>query len=100
MFMHDVDATINVEVKTIGKRAPIHPSWHVVLPAAFLQEQANAENPFRLRDLIEYIVCEEVRAFRLRQENHRLLRVLSTNEIADAASQGKIVMGGPPELQT
>lgn len=33
----------------------------------------------------------------MRQEERRLLRVLSPQEIADAASRGKITIGGPRE---
>src|SRR5215470_154738 len=91
------DATINIEARIVGKRTPTHAPWSIAFPPALLQEQADTENLFRLRDLIEYIVREEVRAFRQRQEERLLLRVLSPHEIADAASRGKITMGGPHE---
>jgi len=98
--MYDVAAIISVEVRTIGKRVPIHAPWHVAMPPALLQEKPNTENLFRLCDLIEYIVREEVSAFQRRQQDHHLLRVLSPDEIANAASKGKIAMGGPNDLRT
>ncbi|HEX6554087.1 MAG TPA: hypothetical protein VF026_15075 [Ktedonobacteraceae bacterium] len=99
--MYDVDATIiSVEVRTIGKRVPIYAPWHVAIPPALLQEKPKSEHVFRLRNFIEHLVREEVRAFRQCREDHHLLRVLSPDEIADAASKGKIAMGGPNELRT
>src|SRR5215472_4483097 len=95
--MYNADATLNIEARIVGKRTPTHAPWHIAFPPALLQEQSDTESLFRLRNLIEYIVREEVRAFRLRQQEHLLLRVLSPHEIADAASRGKITMGGPRE---
>ena len=84
--MYNADATLNIEARIIGKRTPTAP-WHIAFPPALLQEQSDTESLFRLRNLIEYIVREEVRAFRLRQQERLLLRVLSPHEIADAASR-------------
>lgn len=90
--MHDASATISVEARIIGKRGPATP-WYVPLPPALVQETTGIEYPFRLHDLIAYLVRDEVRTFQQRQEERRLLHVLQPMEIADAASRGKIVMG-------
>ncbi|GCE16789.1 hypothetical protein [Dictyobacter kobayashii] len=47
-----------------------------------------------LRDLIAALVRVEVQTFRLRQQERRMLSVLSAQEINDAAQTGKISMGG------
>ena len=91
--MHDANTTMSVEARIIGKRRPTAP-WDVPLPPTLLREKADVENSFQLRDLIAYLVCEEVRAFQQRQEERRLFHVLGSQEIADAASRGKIAMGG------
>ena len=97
--MHDANTTMSLEARIIGKRRPTAP-WYVSLPPELLRETAGAEHPFRLRDLIAYLVREEVHAFQQRQEERRLLHVLRPQEIADAASLGKVAMGGvgrPPQ---
>jgi hypothetical protein len=50
--------------------------------------------PLTLRDLITMIVLEEVEAFRQRQKERRLLRVLTEREIAEGIERGKIDPGG------
>jgi hypothetical protein len=68
--------------------------WDVPLPPAFLPDPSgNGQSP-QLRDLLTYIVRQEVHAFEQRRSERRLLRVLSPQEIGAAASQGKIAMGG------
>lgn len=98
--MHDATTTIHVEARIIGKRRLTTP-WDVSIPPELLRETAGAEYPFRLRDLIVYLVREEIHAFQQRREEHRLLHVLRPPEIAEAARQGKIALGGvghlPPE---
>jgi hypothetical protein len=95
----DTTATIRVETRLAGKRLPLHTPWHVVLPASFSQGTSDANRPLRLRDLLEYIIREEVRAFQLRQEERRLVHVLSLREIGEAARWGKVTMSGPQELR-
>lgn len=95
--MDEAKATIRVEARMIGKRKAMGDPWHVTLPPAFFQATATSEPGLRLRDLLEYIVRAEVDAFRQRQEERRLLRVLSPQEINAAASTGKISMGGDLE---
>lgn len=92
--MAGIDSTISVEARVIGKRRSATTPWHVPLPPEFFQGTASAESAPRLRDLIEYIVRQEVRAFQQRQEERRLLHVLSARQIAEGASEGKVVMGG------
>jgi hypothetical protein len=87
------DITIKIEARVVGQRAQLHSPWQLALPTSLTEK--NQKIPNCLRDLLEYIVREEVRAFRLRQETRRLERVLGPRVIAAAASEGKVVMGGP-----
>ena len=83
-------ATLTVKGKIVGQpRAPF-PDWSVVLapdPAA----------PLTLREVLRAVVCAEVEAFRLRQEERRLTRVLTPAAIAAAAARGKVDLGGHDE---
>lgn len=54
----------------------------------------------RLRDLISAVVRSEVDAFRERQVENQLLRVLSKEQIAAGAEVGKITSGGSDIDQT
>jgi hypothetical protein len=95
--MDSTHAAIRIEARIVGKRKPMETPWDVVLPPALLQEAIGAADTtslFLLRHLIEYIVREEVRAFRIRQQERRLIHVLSPQQILDASREGKITMGG------
>src|SRR5260221_8925975 len=97
--MSGPDFTFGVEARIVGQRPPFHASWQVPLPPSLLHNLAHASSPFRLRYLIEHVVRHELSMFRLRWEEPRLIHVLSPQAISAAAATGKIVMGGPDELQ-
>src|SRR5690242_13043854 len=97
MPMHDATITLTVEARIVGQRKPPLTPWRVALPASLLPYEPGSEQPFRLRDLLGHVVREEVAAFRLRQEERRLARVLSPVQIEQAAASGKVAMGGPDE---
>jgi hypothetical protein len=96
--MDDGQMTIRVEARMIGKRKTPGAPWYVALPPAFVQEARENERPPLLGDLIAHIVRAEVGAFRERQEERRLLRFLSPQEINDGASKGKIAPPGETEI--
>lgn len=91
--MDNAQTTIRVEARMIGKRKALGAPWYVALPPEFLHAIDDPDQPLLLRDLITHIVLAEVRAFRLRQEERRLLRVLSPQEMNEAAGKGKISLG-------
>ncbi len=97
--MSGPDITFEVEARIIGQRTPLHAPWQVPLPPSLLHNLAKASSPFRLCDLIEHVVRHELSKFRLRQEERRLIHVLSPQAISAAAATGKIAMGGPDELR-
>src|SRR2546430_1827868 len=93
-------AVITVEAKVLGQRKPAISGWQVALPALPAADRADTGGYPRLRDLLAGIVRQEALAFRQRQEERRLVRVLSSPAIIQqAAATGKIDMGGSRELQ-
>ena len=78
-----------VEAKVVGQKRPRFTDWRVELPP--LDE--NRGNHLKLRDLITSIVIKEVEAFRLRQEERKLARVMSRQQIEQGASGGKVDPG-------
>jgi hypothetical protein len=87
------EATITVDAKVLGQRKPLVTDRRVPLslePAA----GTDGHGVLRLHDLLAQIVRQEVHAFTQRQEEQRLVRVLSPQAITHAAARGKIAMGG------
>jgi len=82
--------SIRVETKVMGQKRMQIPESVFTLPSDRKPDGA----PLTLRDLITRIVLEEVAAFRQRQEERRLLRVLTEAEIARFAKLGKVNPGG------
>jgi hypothetical protein len=97
--MDELNTTLRVEARMIGKRQPLGVPWQVTLSPELLHaDAADSGQALLLRDLIAALVRMDVQAFRLRQEERRVLRILSTQEINEAVRTGKISMGGAEEL--
>ncbi len=75
--------------KALGQRRPLFEDWSIPIPPDY-----DGDEGITLRELIERIVRQEVRAFRDRQQDRQFLRALTAAEIADGVSKGKIEMGG------
>lgn len=84
-----MSVAIVVEGKVVGQKQPLFTDWRVELPP--LDE--NQGDHLKLRDLITSIVIKEVEAFRLRQEERKLARVMSRRQIEQGASGGKVDPG-------
>lgn len=82
-----VTISISVGAKVVGQRQGVFDDWRVPIPP----EGDGGRRT--LRDLISVIVVNEVEAFRARQEERRLARVLSPAQIAEGAARGKIDAG-------
>lgn len=78
--------TMVVEAKILGKSRPVFNDWHIDIPE-------RSGDHIKLRDLITRIVNEEVQAFKLRQNELRLARVLSPSQIEAGKVKGKIDSG-------
>ena len=72
-----------VQTKVVGRRGLVA-SWEISDTFAYRS----------LRDLIRTLVEREVAAFRDRQEERKLTRVLTNEQIASAVQTGRIHMGG------
>jgi hypothetical protein len=80
---------IVVEGKVVGQKRSLFTDWHIELPA--LDDKQG--DHLKLRDLITSIVMEEVEAFKLRQGERKLARVMSRQEIEQSAARGKVDPG-------
>jgi hypothetical protein len=81
---------LTIEARATGRRRPLIPQWQIPLPPEF----TGAGRPVTLRELIAAVVEEEVLAFRERQVERRLVRVLSESEIEAQTQRGRIDSGG------
>lgn len=80
---------IVVEGKVVGQKRPLFTDWRIGLPPMW----ENHGDHLRLRDLITSVVVEEVNAFRQRQNERKLARIMSKDEIEYAAAKGKVDSG-------
>jgi len=81
--------TLTIEGKVAGQKRPLFSDWHVELPPG---EEIGGDR-LKLRDLISSIVVREVEAFKTRQRERKLARVMSPQEIARDAADGKVDPG-------
>jgi hypothetical protein len=78
-----------VQTKVVGRRGSLA-SWEIHQPF----------DGSLLRDLIETLVHLEVQFFRERQEERKLIRVLTPDQIGRAAESGRIHLGGDDLAQS
>ena len=84
-----MSVNILVDGKVIGQKRPLFTDWHVELPPV---DESNGGR-LKLRDLIRYIVVKEVDAFKSRQEERKLARLMSRQEIMQGVVRGKVDPG-------
>ena len=77
-------STLTISGKVLGKSQNLFTSWQMSL----------AEQPLTLAELLTQIVIAEIQAFRDRQSERRLTKVLGLVEIEAGAALGKISSGG------
>jgi hypothetical protein len=80
---------LTIEARAVGQKKALVPEWSVPLPPE-LENGSGAT----LRDLITAVVRTEVRAFKERQREARLVQVLTSEQIGQGAVRGKIDSGG------
>jgi hypothetical protein len=83
-----VEQTITIQAKVPGQKKQAITNWHIPLPP-----DVDGSRRMTLRDLIEYVVSNEIQTFHERQEERRLARILSPSEIELGVEKGKIDMG-------
>ena len=79
---------LSIEAKVVGQRRPLFTDYRLPLPPDLTDS-----GRMTLRNLITRIVVNEIEAFRSRQEERRLARVLSPQDIEQGAARGKIESG-------
>jgi hypothetical protein len=77
-------STLTISGKVIGKSQNLFASWQMSL----------ADRPLTLAELLTQIVIAEIQAFRDRQSERRLTKVLGLVEIEAGVALGKIASGG------
>ncbi len=82
-------SSILISGKAIGSRRPLFADYSIPLPP-----ECQGEGGITLRQLIARVVRNEVEAFRERQEQRQVFRALTARQIEEAATKGKIEMGG------
>lgn len=80
--------TITIDAKVVGQKRPLLTGYRLPLPP-----DLTASGRVTLRELITQIVLYEVEAFHQRQEERRLARLMSPQEIEQGAIRGKIDSG-------
>lgn len=78
--------TITLSGKMLGKRRSLFPDAHIPIPPDFV----GGGRIVTLRDLLTYLVQQEVEAYTERNESRRLEQVLSKARIDTSAAQGKV----------
>ena len=80
---------LTISGKALGQKRPLFSDFSVPLPP-----ELHGDDGVTLRQVIEHLVRDEVAAFKRRQREGRMLRVLTTREIVEGAEKGKIASGG------
>jgi hypothetical protein len=79
---------LTISGKALGSRRPLFADWS--LPIA---PEMRGDGGVTLRNLIERVVREQVKAFKARQADNQMLRALTSRQIEAAAEKGKVTMG-------
>jgi hypothetical protein len=83
-------STLTISGKVLGKSQNLFTSWEMALPDVRVGESRSIV----LAELLTEIVRAEIRAFRDRQSQRRLTKVLGLVEIEAGVALGKIDSGG------
>ncbi|HEU0301962.1 MAG TPA: hypothetical protein VFR37_21080 [Longimicrobium sp.] len=82
-----------ITTRALGRRRPLLDDWSVDLPP---DQGDGGDGGLTLGELIARVVRAEVAAFRRREREGALLRVLSEAEIQAGAARGRVAPGGRP----
>jgi hypothetical protein len=82
-------AVLTISARAMGKRKALVPDWQIPWPP----EEGGGE-ALTLRELITCIVRNEVRAFEKRQEERKLVRILTERAIESGLEKGRVDSGG------
>ena len=82
-------ALLTISARAMGKRKPLVPDWQIPWPP-----DGGGGEALTLRELISRIVHHEVQAFEKRQEERKLVRILTEREIESGLETGRVDSGG------
>jgi hypothetical protein len=80
---------LTISARAMGKRKPLVPDWQMPWPP----EEGGGEG-LTLRELITRIVHTEVQEFEKRQEERKLVRILTERDIEAGLERGRVDSGG------
>jgi hypothetical protein len=80
---------LTISARALGKRKPLVPDWQVPWPP-----EVGGGETLTLRDLITRVVHHEVQVFEKRQEERKLVRILTEREIESGLERGRVDSGG------
>jgi hypothetical protein len=83
-------AVLTISARALGKRKPLVPDWQVPWPP----EEQGGGQPLTLRQLITRVVQREVEAFKQRQGDRQIVRILTERQVEEGLSKGKVDAGG------
>jgi hypothetical protein len=83
-------AVLTISARALGKRKPLVPDWQVPWPP----EEKDGGEPLTLRQLITRVVLQEVEAFKKRQEDRQIVRILTEPQIESGLAKGRVDSGG------
>jgi len=81
---------LTISARVVGKRKPLVPDWQVPWPPG----EHDQSEPFTLRQLISRIVQQEIEAFKQRQEQGKIVRILTERQIEEGLAKGRVESGG------
>src|SRR5262245_37891520 len=81
---------LTISARALGKRKPLVPDWQVPWPP----DEHDSGEPITLRQLITRIVLKEVEAFKQRQEDRKIVRILTERQIEEGLAKGRVDSGG------
>lgn len=89
-------SALTISARVVGKRKPLVPDWRVPWPP---EEHGHSE-PLTLRQLITRIVHQEVEAFKQRQVQAQIVRILTERQIEEGLAKGRVDSGDKNLHQT
>jgi len=81
---------LTISARAMGKRKPLVPDWQIPWPP----EEDGGGEALTLRELITRIVHSEVQAFEKRQQERKLVRILTEKQIDAGLEKGRVDSGG------
>ena len=83
-------SVLTISTRALGKRKPLVPDWQIPWPP----DEKEGGEPLTLRQLITRVVLQEVEAFKNRQEDRQIVRILTERQIEEGLTKGRVDSGG------